>query len=99
MHAVPEPQTILEVLVAQRARRVVAPAGIPAAVRASLVDAVDRARKTPAMIQRIESLGFLPILDDPAQFAATVRAEIEKYTGIARKARTTAGGTSGAASQ
>jgi hypothetical protein len=51
------------------------------------------------MIRRIESLGFLPILDDPAQFAATVRAEIEKYAGITRKARTTAGGTSGAASQ
>ena len=78
---------------------IVAPSGIPPAVRASLVDALDRARRTPAMIQRIESLGFQPILDDPAQFAATLRSEIEKYTGIAEKARMTSGGNSRAATQ
>lgn len=66
---------------------VVAPAGIPPAVRANLVDAVNHARRTPAMNQRIESLGFQPILDDPAQFAATVRSEIEKYSGIVKNAR------------
>jgi len=78
---------------------VVAPAGIPPAVRANLVDAIDRARRTPAMIQRIESLGFQPILDDPREFAATVRAEIEKYTVIARKARMAAGGNSSTAKE
>ena len=76
---------------------IVAPSGIPPAVRASLIDAVDRARRTPAMAQRIESLGFQPILDDPTQFAATVRSEIEKYTAIARGARAASGGISRAA--
>jgi tripartite-type tricarboxylate transporter receptor subunit TctC len=68
-------------------------------VRANLVDALERARRTPAVTQRIESLGFQPILDDPAEFAATVRSEIEKYTGIARKARMATGGSSRAATQ
>ena len=70
---------------------VVAPSGTPPAVRRSLVDAVDRARRTPAVIERIESLGFQPILDDPSQFAATVRSEIDNYTGIAKKARMATG--------
>jgi tripartite-type tricarboxylate transporter receptor subunit TctC len=78
---------------------VVAPSGIPPAVRASLVEAVDRARRTPALSQRIEALGFQPILDDPAEFAATVRSEIEKYTSIARKARMPSGGNSPAPTQ
>ena len=78
---------------------IVAPSGIPSAVRASLVDAVDRARRTPAMLQRIESLGFQPILDDPAQFGATVRSEIEKYNVIAKKARMASGGNLRAAPQ
>jgi tripartite-type tricarboxylate transporter receptor subunit TctC len=70
---------------------IVAPAGIPPAVRASLVDALDRARRAPAMNQRIEFLGFQPIVDDPAQFAATVRSEIEKYASIVKKARMNSG--------
>jgi tripartite-type tricarboxylate transporter receptor subunit TctC len=76
---------------------IVAPSGIPPAVRASLVDALDRARRTPAMNQRIESFGFQPIVDDPAQFAATVRSEIEKYASIVKKARMTSGVNSRAA--
>ena len=50
------------------------------------------------MIQRIDALGFQPIVDDPAQFAAAMRSEIDKYTSIARRARA-AGGNSGAATQ
>jgi tripartite-type tricarboxylate transporter receptor subunit TctC len=67
---------------------VVAPAGIPPRVRAELVAALARARQTPAMKQRIESLDYEPIYDDPAQFAAAVRSEIEKYSGIVKQART-----------
>ena len=67
---------------------VVAPAGIPSAVRAELITALARARQTPAMKQRIKSLDYEPIYDDPAQFAATVRSEIEKYSGIVKQTRT-----------
>jgi tripartite-type tricarboxylate transporter receptor subunit TctC len=45
------------------------------------------ARQTPAMKQQIESLNYEPIYDDPAQFAAAVRSEIEEYSGIAKRAR------------
>ena len=101
MHATAAPQTIVELLAAQKALGmwygIVAPSGIPPAVRASLVDAVDRARRTPEMVQRIDSLGFLPIVDDPTQFGALMRSEIDKYTVIARKGRMAAGGNSRAA--
>jgi tripartite-type tricarboxylate transporter receptor subunit TctC len=76
---------------------VVAPAGIPPAVRANLVGALARARQTPAMKQKIESLDYEPIYDDPAQFAAAVRAEIEKYSAIVKQKRSSAGHTSRAA--
>jgi len=66
---------------------IVAPAGIPSAVRASLVAALAYARQTPAMKQRIEALNYEPIYDDPAQFAAAVRSEIEEYSGIVKQAR------------
>jgi len=69
---------------------VVAPAGTPPAVRASLVDALARARQMPAMKQRIKSLNYEPIYDDPAQFAAAVRSETEEYSGIVKRARTAA---------
>jgi tripartite-type tricarboxylate transporter receptor subunit TctC len=69
---------------------VVAPAGIPPAVRASLVDAVARARQMPAMKQRVKALNYEPIYDDPAQFAAAVRSETEEYSGIVKQARTAA---------
>jgi len=67
---------------------VVAPAGIPSTVRAELVAALAYARQTPAMKQQIESLNYEPIYDDPTQFAATVRSEIEEYSAIAKRART-----------
>jgi tripartite-type tricarboxylate transporter receptor subunit TctC len=66
---------------------VVAPAAIPSAVRASLVAALAYARQTPAMKQRLEFLNYEPIYDDPAQFAATLRSEIEEYSGIVKQAR------------
>ena len=69
---------------------VVAPAGIPSTVRAELVAALAYARQTPAMKQQIESLNYEPIYDDPAQFAAAVRSEIEEYSAIARQARSAA---------
>ena len=66
---------------------VVAPAGIPPTVRANLVAALAHARRTPAMKQRLESLNYEPIYDDPAQFTAAVRSEIEEYSGIVEQAR------------
>lgn len=69
---------------------IVAPAGIPPAVRANLVAALNQARRTPAMKQRMEFMAYDAIYDDPAQFAAVVRSETEKYSDIVRRARITA---------
>ena len=69
---------------------VVAPAGIPPAVRANLVSALAHARQTPAMKQRIEALNYEPIYDDPLEFAAAIRSETEKYSGIVKRTRTAA---------
>ena len=69
---------------------VVAPAGIPSTVRAELVAALAYARQTPAMKQRIEALNYEPIYDDPLEFAAAIRSETEKYSGIVKRTRTAA---------
>jgi tripartite-type tricarboxylate transporter receptor subunit TctC len=88
----PEVPTVAEQGVSGFAHRmwygVVAPAGIPSAVRANLVSALAYARQTPAMKQQVEFLNYEPIYDDPAQFAAAVRSEIEEYSGIVKQART-----------
>jgi tripartite-type tricarboxylate transporter receptor subunit TctC len=69
---------------------VVAPAGLPPAVRENLIAAVAHARQTAAMRQHLESLHYELIYDDPAQFAATVRSETERYSGIVKQARVAA---------
>jgi len=68
---------------------IVAPAGLPPAVRENLIAAVALARQTAAMKQRLESLNYEPIYDDPAQFAAAVRSETERYSDIVKQARIT----------
>jgi tripartite-type tricarboxylate transporter receptor subunit TctC len=73
--AAPEVQTVAEQGVSGFANGmwygVVAPAGIPPTVRANLVAALAYARQTPAMKQRIESLNYEPIYDDPAHRQAS----------------------------
>jgi tripartite-type tricarboxylate transporter receptor subunit TctC len=58
----------------------VAPAGTSANVRARLGDALNRIRHLPDVQKRIEELGFEPIFDDPAQFAAVIRSDIEAFS-------------------
>jgi tripartite-type tricarboxylate transporter receptor subunit TctC len=74
---------------------VVAPAGTPPDVRDKLVAALAYARQTPAMKQRIEFLNYEPIYDEPAQFAAAVRSEIEEYSRIVKQGRSAPSATPG----
>jgi tripartite-type tricarboxylate transporter receptor subunit TctC len=64
-------------------------------VRDKLVAALAYARQTPAMKQRIEFLNYEPIYDEPAQFAAAVRSEIEEYSRIVKQGRSAPSATPG----
>jgi tripartite-type tricarboxylate transporter receptor subunit TctC len=47
------------------------------------------------MKQRIEFLNYEPIYDEPAQFAAAVRSEIEEYSRIVKQGRSAPSATPG----
>jgi tripartite-type tricarboxylate transporter receptor subunit TctC len=56
-----------------------APDSLPPAVEKRLVEALRDVRRSAAMRQRIAQFAYESVQDDPAQFAATIRAEIEMY--------------------
>jgi tripartite-type tricarboxylate transporter receptor subunit TctC len=60
----------------------VAPAGVAADVLGVLQQALDRLRKSPAAQQRLAQLGYDIAADTPEQFAATIRAEVDRYAPV-----------------
>ncbi|MEO8305904.1 MAG: tripartite tricarboxylate transporter substrate binding protein [Betaproteobacteria bacterium] len=68
-----------------------APAGVSADVRAQLVEALSRIRRSPVMRKKLEDLEYEPMFDDPAQFAAAIRADIETFTRAMKRAQPPAG--------
>jgi len=72
---------------------IVAPAKTPPEIVAQIERSLALALATPALRQRFEQLGYDPIDETPAQFAAALRAEIERLTALfgsaaAERART-----------
>jgi tripartite-type tricarboxylate transporter receptor subunit TctC len=65
---------------------VVAPAGTPPDVLAKLAEGLHETVRTPKIAQRLEQLGYEPMLDTPAQFGALIRAETEKYAALIKRA-------------
>jgi len=65
-----------------------APAGTPADVLAKVTRGLREVLGMPDVRQRILDLGYVPIDDTPAEFAAAIRADIEKFSAAARRART-----------
>ncbi|MEJ7930755.1 tripartite tricarboxylate transporter substrate-binding protein [Ramlibacter sp. AN1015] len=66
---------------------VVAPAGTPAARIANMADAIGQALATPAVQQRLQSLGLEPLADSgPAQFGAFIEAETDRWAAVMRRA-------------
>jgi tripartite-type tricarboxylate transporter receptor subunit TctC len=65
---------------------VVLPAGTPSEVVAKLAEGVHDAVRTPQVRQRLDQLGYEPILDTPPQFGALIRSETEKYAELIRRA-------------
>lgn len=61
-----------------------APANTPREVVAKVQQDVARILATPEMRERFAAQGAQPIGDTPAQFAAFIRSEIEKWTGVVK---------------
>jgi tripartite-type tricarboxylate transporter receptor subunit TctC len=65
---------------------VVAPAGLPAAVRAKLEKDIADAVKAPGVRQRLLGLGAAPIGSTSQEFAALIRSEYEKWGPVIKAA-------------
>lgn len=63
-----------------------APAGVPAEVTRTLVPALERAIKAPAVAARLKPLGILPDYAPPDQLLAEIRDEHRRVSALARQA-------------
>ena len=63
-----------------------APAGVPAEVTATLVPALERAIKSPAVAARLKPLGILPDYAPPLKVLAAMRDEHKRVSELARQA-------------
>jgi len=68
---------------------VLAPAGVPQDVLATLHTALGRAMRTPALRQQLVALGIEPTFGTPEEFTALLRAELPKWAEIVRKSGAT----------
>jgi tripartite-type tricarboxylate transporter receptor subunit TctC len=65
---------------------VIAPANIPPAVLARLNDAINKAIRTPAFIERFGKIGDEPAGGPPEEFAAMIRKESGKWAEVIKRA-------------
>ena len=65
---------------------IVAPAGVPKELVAKLNAAIVNGLKSADVKQRFGDLGYEAIGDSPEQFAATIRADIEKFGRVIKAA-------------
>ncbi|ARP76565.1 Bug family tripartite tricarboxylate transporter substrate binding protein [Bordetella genomosp. 6] len=63
-----------------------APAGTPAPAVQALTDALAAAAKDPEVIKQLSALGLEPVGDTPQEFARSIRADLDKWTGVVRSA-------------
>jgi tripartite-type tricarboxylate transporter receptor subunit TctC len=68
---------------------VLAPAGTPTDVVATLNAALGRAMATPALKQQLVALGIEPAFGTPDEFGALIRAELPKWAEIVKKSGAT----------
>ncbi|HVO88706.1 MAG TPA: tripartite tricarboxylate transporter substrate binding protein [Casimicrobiaceae bacterium] len=64
---------------------IVAPARTPPEVRAKLVDSIAQIVRMRDVQERLLDVGFEPVEDTPESFAQSVRADIERYSVVARR--------------
>ncbi|MGE8317342.1 MAG: Bug family tripartite tricarboxylate transporter substrate binding protein [Comamonas sp.] len=68
-----------------------APAKTPAAVQAKLHDAIVKALKNPAVAKKIQEQGGEVVAESPAEFAAFIKAENEKWKKVVKDSGAVAG--------
>ena len=64
----------------------VAPAGVARDLVAKLNGTIGNSLKSPDVVQRLGGLGYEPLGGTAEQFAATIRADIVKYSKIVKSA-------------
>ena len=64
---------------------IIGPAGMPPETIAKLTSGLEQVMRMPDIRKRMLDLGFDPIDDTPALFAAALRDDIEKFSRIARR--------------
>ena len=64
---------------------IAAPGGISAETLARLSDGLSQALRMPDVRQRLLDLGFDPVEDTPARYAAALREDLEKYSVIVER--------------
>jgi tripartite-type tricarboxylate transporter receptor subunit TctC len=65
---------------------ILAPAGTPPAIVAKLNDAITRAVAAPAVQETLKQLGVEPKSSTPEAFAATIRADVDKWAKLVNEA-------------
>jgi tripartite-type tricarboxylate transporter receptor subunit TctC len=63
-----------------------APAGLPAGVKAKLAKDCAEAVKAPAVVERLRGLGATPVGSAPVEFADFIRSEYEKWGPVIKAA-------------
>ncbi len=65
---------------------VLAPAGLPADVLATIHGAIKRALQRPEVIQKYAEVGALVVIDEPPVFAKVIADDVEKWKAVAASA-------------
>ena len=65
---------------------ILAPAGTPPEIVAKLNDAIARAIATPSVQEVLKKLGVEPKSSTPEAFAATIRADVDKWARVVKEA-------------
>lgn len=68
---------------------IVAPAGVPASIMEKLNSGIVSALKAPDVQQRFDELGYVLVGGSAEQFAATIKADTEKYARVIKNANIT----------
>ena len=66
---------------------VVAPAGTPAAIVQRMSAEINRVMKSPAIGEKLEAQGFIPVFDTPETFTATLKQERQMWGDVIRRNR------------
>ena len=66
---------------------VVAPAGTPSAVIQRMSVEINRVMKSPAVREKLDRQGFIPVFDTPDAFAASLKQERQRWGDVIRRHR------------